>query len=103
MTLFLCLGGLTWLCLLPEPLVSAALPIFLEQWFSQVIIEALWGRLAGSQVDGCENAEKDLGSSTESGFVGDMINGRGIWAQRPGENGVREDQKEKSARNLRPE
>lgn len=36
---------------------------------------------------------KELGSSTESGFVGDMINGREIWAQRPGEDGVREEQK----------
>lgn len=35
-----------------------------------------WGRLAGSQVGGCGNAEKDLGSSTEIGFAGSMINGR---------------------------
>lgn len=73
--------------------MSAALPTFLEQWFSQIIIETLWGRLAGSQVAGCGNTEKDLGSDTENGFAGDMINGRGIWAQRPGENGVMEDQK----------
>lgn len=37
-----------------------------------------WGRLAGSQVGGCGNAEKDLGSSTETGFAGNMINGRGF-------------------------
>ena len=89
--MFFSSGGLTWLCLLPRPLISAALPIFLEQWFFQIIIGTLWGRLARSQVDGCGDAEKELGSSTESGFAGDMINGRGIWAQRPGENGVRGD------------
>lgn len=97
MMLFLSVGA-AGLCPLPEPLISAALSIFLEQWFSQIIIETLRGRLAGSQVDSCGNAEKDLGSSTESGFAGDMINGRGIWAQRPGENGVREARY--SARNL---
>lgn len=68
-----------------EPLISAILPIFLEQWFSQRTIEILWRRPAGSQVDGCGNAEKDLGRSTESGFAGDMINGREIWVQRPRE------------------
>ena len=95
MMLFLSLGGLTWLCPLPGPLISAALPIFLEHWFSQIIIGTLWGGLAGSQVDGWGNAEKELGSSTESGFAGDMMNGRGTWAQTPWGNGVREDQKKK--------
>jgi hypothetical protein len=47
----------------------------LEKWISQIRTEILWRRL-----------EKDLGRSTESGFVGDMINGRRIWTQRPGEN-----------------
>lgn len=51
MMLFLGSRELTWLCPLPEPLIRAALPIFLEQWFPQIITDTLWGRLAGSQVD----------------------------------------------------
>lgn len=61
-----------------------------------VIIGTLQGGLAGSQVDGGGNAEKGLGSSTEGGFAGNVMNGRGTWAQRPGGNGVREDQKKLS-------
>lgn len=63
---------------LPKALISQALPIFLEQCFSQIIIDTLWGRLAGSQVDGSGNAEKELGSGTESGFAHDMINERDL-------------------------
>ena len=74
----------------------------LEHWFSQIIIGTLWGGLAGSQVDGWGNAEKELGSSTESGFAGDMMNGRGTWAQTPWGNGVREDQKKKKKRKIEP-
>lgn len=39
--LFLSSGGLTWLCPLSGPLISAALPIFSEQWFSQILTGTL--------------------------------------------------------------